>query len=79
MLSPTVERDLFHRLRMRFGWRLISDLLANARLRVTVIVILTAVFWGGMFWVFLEGFGLLDQAISHEATKTQTILSLIHI
>ena len=79
ILSPTVERDLFHRLRLRFGWRLVADLLANSRLRVSVVVILTAIFWGGMFWVFLEGFGLLDQAISHEATKTQTIHAVYNV
>lgn len=38
-----------------------------------IVVLLTSVFWGGMFWVFLEGFRILDTAISHGATKTQTI------
>jgi ABC-2 type transport system permease protein len=32
-----------------------------------------------MFWVFLEGFEVLDAAISHEATKAQTIQAIYNV
>lgn len=79
MLNATAERDLFQSLRFRHSWRLVSELLAKSRLRVSVIVVLTTIFWGGMFWVFLEGFSLLDSAISHEATKAQTIHAVYNV
>ena len=53
--------------------------MATSRLRVSVVVILTCVFWGGMFWVFWEGFTVLDSAISHAPTKTQTIHAIYNI
>ena len=79
MLDVNAERDLFHRLRFRHGLRLVSHLLATSRLRVAVVAILTCVFWGGMYWVFLEGFQVLDAAISHEATKAQTIHAVYNV
>ena len=79
MLNAQAERDLFQKLRMRHGLRLLGHLLATSRLRVTVVAILTCVFWGGMFWVFLEGFNVLDSAISHDATKAQTIHAVYNI
>lgn len=79
MLSAVAERELFQRVRLRHGLRLIGDLLAKSRLRVIVVAVMTLVFWGGMYWVFLEGFRLLDSAISHEATKAQTIHAIYNI
>ncbi len=79
MLDAATERDLFQKLRLQHGLRLLADLLAKSRLRVSVVAILTCVFWGGMFWVFLEGFKVLDSAISHEATKAQTIHAIYNI
>ena len=79
MLSTTAERDLFQHVRLRYGTRLLSHLVATSRLRISVIVLLTCCFWGGMFWIFLEGFQILDTAISHEATKTQTIHAIYNI
>lgn len=79
MLNATTERDLFQRLRLRHGTRLIGELLLRSRLRVTVVALLTCVFWGGMFWVFYEGFGILDSAISHAPTKAQTIHAIYNV
>lgn len=79
MLDSIAERELFQRVRLRHGLRLVGDLLANSRLRVVVVAIMTLVFWGGMYCVFLEGFRLLDSAISHEATKAQTIHAIYNI
>lgn len=79
VLDPVAERDLFQRTRWQHSLRVLGELLAKSRLRVSVIVLLTCVFWGGMFWVFLEGFRVLDSAISHEATKAQTIHAVYNI
>lgn len=79
MLDVNAERELFQNLRLRTGRRLLAETLATSRLRVTVVSILTCVFWGGMFWVFLEGFALLDSAISHEPTRAQTIHAIYNI
>lgn len=79
MIDATTERDLFQRLRLRYGTRLIAELLSRSRLRVTVVMILTCVFWGGMFWVFYEGFSILDSAISHAPTKAQTIHAIYNV
>lgn len=79
MLNAIAERDLFQRLRMRHGLRLLAHLLATSRLRASVVVILTCVFWGGMFCVFLGGFQVLDSAIPHAPIKAQTIHAIYNI
>ena len=79
MLNTTAERDLFQRLRFRYGTRLVSQVLQTSRLRVSVILLLTGIFWGGMFGIFLEGFDVLNTAITHEATKTQTIHAIYNV
>ena len=79
MLNATAERDLFQRLRFRYAARLVSQVMKTSRLRVSVVLLLTGIFWGGMFAIFLEGFDVLDTAISHEATKTQTIHAIYNV
>ena len=79
MLAAPAERELFQRLRFRHGTRSLGELFATSRLRIIVVSLLTCVFWGGMFWIFLEGFTVLDSAISHAPTKTQTIHAIYNV
>ena len=79
MVDVVIERELFQHLRFRLGVRHFGDLLIQARLRLTVMALLTCLFWSGMFWVFLEGFRLLNSAISHDATRAQTIHAVYNI
>lgn len=79
MLDQVAERNLFERIRFRQLMRTLKELVATSRLRVFIVVLLSIVFWGGMFWVFLEGFRVLDTAISHEPTRAQTIHAIYNI
>ena len=78
-MDTIVERNLFHRIRTLHLLRTIEERLAKSRFRVLVVLLLTCVFWGGMFWIFVEGFRVLDSAIAHEATKAQTIHAIYNI
>ncbi len=78
-LSLNAERSLFWSLRSTILARIISGHVATSRLRLAVVATLTCLFWGGMFWIFFEGFRLLDTAISHEATRAQTIQAVYNV
>jgi ABC-2 type transport system permease protein len=78
-VSPDGERRLFWWLRKQMLGRQLAFHLAASRLRILVVGLLTCIFWGGMFWVFREGFHVLDAAIAHEATRAQTIHAVYNV
>ena len=60
LLSVDAESAIFFRLRARLAWALCRSMLANARLRLSLVVLLSAMFWGSLYGIFIEAFTFLD-------------------
>jgi ABC-2 type transport system permease protein len=60
LLAIDDEARLFLRLRATIAWETIRSMLSNSRLRLTLVVLLSAMFWGSLFGLFLEAFTFLD-------------------
>jgi ABC-2 type transport system permease protein len=63
LLSPHAEAAVFWRLRRRMTSTTLRQTLGQARLRVTLIVVLSATLWLALFWLFNDGFAFLRSAI----------------
>jgi ABC-2 type transport system permease protein len=72
-LSPRAEARAFRRLRRRILAAQCRELFATRRLWLTALVLLTAVFWIGLYVLFAEGFRLLATALPHPATRAMTV------
>ena len=78
-LTEQEEAALFWRLRTRIAFRLADQFLSQSRLRAAVLLLLSGVFWVGMFVLFFEGFRFLRIAIEHDATRAQTVQAIYNI
>jgi ABC-2 type transport system permease protein len=67
-LSPEREARAFGRMRHRIVVTLLRHLFARSRFRVSLIVVLTTMLWGGMFWMFYEGFSFMQSAFVYNDT-----------
>ena len=79
LLSGAEEARLFWALRGRIAATLVRQALRSSRLRVAIVVVLSVVFWGGLYVLFAEGFHLLKTAIAHSATRTQTVHAIYNV
>ncbi len=59
-LPVPAEARVFGRLRRRLLATVLRQTFARARFRVSLVVTLTGVLWGGMFWMFYDGFQFLQ-------------------
>jgi ABC-2 type transport system permease protein len=60
LLAPEAEARLFLRLRATVAWQTIRWMLVHARLRLALVVLLSAMFWGSLYGLFVEAFMFLD-------------------
>jgi ABC-2 type transport system permease protein len=60
LLSFEDESRLFMRLRATLAWETVRSMLTDARLRLTLVVVLSGLFWAALYGLFLEGFSFLD-------------------
>ncbi len=60
LLSRDAEARVFLGLRFRLAWRALLGMLTHARLRLVLIVLLSGVFWGAIYGLFVEAFLFLD-------------------
>jgi ABC-2 type transport system permease protein len=67
-LSAEDEAQAFGRMRHRILVTLVQQLFVHSRFRVSLIVVLTALLWGGMFWMFGDGFSFLQSAFVYPET-----------
>ncbi|NBV46173.1 MAG: hypothetical protein EBR86_11200 [Planctomycetia bacterium] len=58
-LTEPEEARLFWRLRLATTWATIRGMLLTARLRLALVVLLSATFWLTLFFLFREGFAFL--------------------
>lgn len=78
-LSPNEEARLLWWVRGRTLATSIAQSLATARLRVTLVILLSAVFWFGLFRLFGEGFEFLSSTIGHPATRALTVQAIYNV
>jgi len=60
LLPVDEEARLFLGLRARIAWATIRTMLATSRLRLSLVVTLSLLFWGAVFGIFLEAFFFLN-------------------
>ncbi|MFN9367494.1 MAG: putative ABC transporter permease subunit [Planctomycetia bacterium] len=61
LLAPETEARLLLRLRATIAWQTLRSLFAVARLRMSLAVVLSGIFWGAIFLLSLEGFRFLRE------------------
>ena len=57
------------------GWQW----LRTGRLRSMVVVLMSGVLWGGMLYLFFEGFELLQWAVADPATRAKTVHIMFNV
>ncbi|MFM9058750.1 MAG: hypothetical protein ACKOSQ_06480, partial [Planctomycetaceae bacterium] len=60
LLAADAEARLFLRLRVAVAWHTFRAMLATARLRLGLVAVLSAMFWGSLYGLFVEGFRFLE-------------------
>jgi ABC-2 type transport system permease protein len=60
LLGPDAESRLFLRLRIMIAWATLRWMLAHARLRLGLVVLLSGMFWASLYGLFKQAFAFLD-------------------
>jgi ABC-2 type transport system permease protein len=71
--SVAAEARVFRRMRHRVLATVLRQMFVHARFRVTLVILLTSLLWGGMFWMFGEGFTYLHSSIDCPETFSYAI------
>jgi ABC-2 type transport system permease protein len=79
LLTPQAEARLMWRVRRQTMRTAIAQALATARLRVTLVVVLSLFFWYGLFLLFGGGFEFLGMMIGHPVTQAQTVQAIYNV
>lgn len=78
-LSAAAEARLFWRLRR---WTVVNSLrqtLRESRLRVFLLLLLSSVFWGGLFGLFIEAFSFLATSLPNAATRDEAVRAMFGV
>lgn len=59
-LSSDAEARVLLRLRATLAWRTVQWMVGHARLRLTLVILLSIVFWASLYGLFHEAFAFLD-------------------
>jgi ABC-2 type transport system permease protein len=78
-LSPHAEAQLLWRIRGQMIRTMLHQALTTARLRVTLVLILSILFWFGLFVLFSGGFQFLAITIDHKVTQAQTVQAIYNV
>jgi ABC-2 type transport system permease protein len=78
-LSPREEAGVFRRLRRKLLVSLFRELVTTRRLWLTALVVLTAIFWIGLYIIFSQGFSFLHSALPHPATRALTVQAVYNV
>jgi ABC-2 type transport system permease protein len=73
------EARLFWWLRSVLCRTAMRQALSGSRLRLSLVVCLSLVFWAGLFAVFLEGFHFLQHSIGNAATYADTVQRIYNV
>lgn len=73
LLSAEVEARIFWQMRLRQMVCVLRQNLSQARLRLTLIFLLSAILWAGLFYLFLDGFRFLELMIMSPELHDRTV------
>ncbi len=73
------EGRLLGRLRRRLMANLVRQTLAQSQLRISLVVGLSALFWLGIFFLFVEAFQFLALSIPHAQTRDQAVRAMFGV
>ncbi|HTM54172.1 MAG TPA: hypothetical protein VL175_09090 [Pirellulales bacterium] len=79
VLSPSLEARLLWRLRLFTVLTALGQALTRSRFRVTLVVVLSLLFWFGLFQLFSKGFEFLDLTIGDPIMMAQTIEAIYNV
>ncbi len=71
--SFSAEAWAFWRLRCQRSWWAIRKVFRESRLRLVLVVLLSLVLWGVIFWLCWDGFHFLRTAVAHTPTHDQIV------
>jgi ABC-2 type transport system permease protein len=60
LLAIEAESRLFFRLRATVAWATLRSMLSSSRLRLSLVILLSAMFWASLYGLFNEAFAFLD-------------------
>ncbi|MCA9245629.1 MAG: hypothetical protein KDA42_00910 [Planctomycetales bacterium] len=77
--ATTIEEEArgFGRLRQRLLRAAVFGALHNSRLRISVVVLLSLAFWGGLYFLFREGFAFLASYIGQASELYRETVEII--
>ncbi len=67
------EAAAFWRMRQRFIRTFLRQTFSGSRFRLALIAVLSGLLWGGLFWLFADGFRFLKAGIPHPDTYDETV------
>ncbi len=79
LLSAAEEARRFRWLRRRIGANHLRQAMSQARLRLSMVTLLTGLLWIGLFQLFAEGFQFLNLMIPDEVTHDDTARAVFSI
>lgn len=79
LLSAAAEAQLFWRLRRWVTANLLRQTLRESRLRAFLVVLLSGVFWGGLFALFIEAFKFLAASLPNAATRDEAVRAVFGV
>ena len=77
--DSATEAAIFWELRRQLISTVLNQALQTSRLRLYLLVVLTAVFWGALFWMFSEGFLLLRTYVKSPGMQAQTVHMIYNV
>jgi ABC-2 type transport system permease protein len=79
-IPPSVDREgaIFWRLRSTIFRAILEEAFYRARLRTSLLIILSLVFWIGLFWLFMEGFTFLRITLTAENMRSQIVHAIFN-
>ncbi len=72
-LPPEAEARAFRRLRLRIATTVLRQTLEQSRFRLALVVVLSIVLWGALFWLSLDGFDFIRSGIGHAPTHDRVV------
>ena len=76
LLSPQAEASAFWRIRRRMVLTLLRQTSERARLRLTLVIVLSGTLWLALFWLFADGFAFLEDTIPGPDLFDQTVRAI---
>lgn len=78
-LSAEAEARLFWRLRRQTLINALRQTFRESRLRVFLVLLLSGIFWGGLFGLFIEAFKFMAMSLPNAATRDEAVRAMFGV